>query len=71
MKNEPDHLFLSYGTTIPEMAKILIGDAGENEPNLLISCFGGAKYFKMSHKLEKNFMDAIGEMAATKGKFTF
>ncbi len=52
------------------MAEILKKDAGDtNKPILLISCFGGAKYFKMNHKLEKDFMDAIGEMAATKGKF--
>ena len=50
------------------MAEILKEDASGNQPILLISCFGGAKYFKMNHKLEKDFMDGIGEIAATKGK---
>lgn len=38
-------------------------------PTLLISCYGGAKYFKMSDKLEEKFMDGIGQAAATEGKF--
>ena len=51
------------------MAEILKEDAAKNKPILLVSCFGGAKYFKMNHKLEKDFKDAIGEIAGTKGKF--
>jgi hypothetical protein len=51
------------------MAQILLDDAGSKQPTLLISCYGGAKYFKMSDKLEKEFMDGIGQAAATEGKF--
>jgi hypothetical protein len=50
------------------MAEILVNDTGNKKPILLVSCFGGAKYFKMSHKLEKDFMDGIGQIAATEGK---
>ena len=50
------------------IAENLIEDAGNKKPILLVSCFGGAKYFKMSHKLEKDFMDGIGQIAATEGK---
>ena len=35
---------------------------------MLISCYGGAKYFKINDKLEKEFMIGIGQAAATKGK---
>ena len=49
------------------MAKILRDDATGNTPDLLISCYGGAKYFKMNDKLEKEFMEGIGLAAATEG----
>jgi hypothetical protein len=51
------------------MAKILLTDAINKKPTLLISCYGGAKYFKMNDKLEKEFKDGIGQAAATEGKF--
>lgn len=51
------------------MVQILRDDACGKKPTLLISCYGGAKYFKMNNKLEKEFMDGIGRAAATEGNF--
>jgi hypothetical protein len=46
----------------------MLANAGNKKPDLLISCYGGAKYFKMNDKLEKEFMDGIGVAATTEGK---
>ncbi|CAF1223885.1 unnamed protein product [Adineta ricciae] len=54
-------------TSLSTMAEILRDDAKGNTPDLLISCYGGAKYFKMNDKLEKEFMEGIGLAAATEG----
>ncbi|CAF1023099.1 unnamed protein product [Didymodactylos carnosus] len=37
------------------------------EPNLIVSCYGGAKYFTMNKDLEKEFMIGIAHVATTKG----
>ncbi|CAF3831458.1 unnamed protein product [Rotaria sordida] len=37
------------------------------EPRLIISIYGGAKYFKMNERLEKEFMRGIIEAATTAG----
>ncbi|CAF3913993.1 unnamed protein product [Rotaria sordida] len=39
----------------------------EQKPNLIISIFGGAKYFTMNKRLEKEFMCGIIEAATTAG----
>ncbi|UJR07956.1 hypothetical protein I4U23_012235 [Adineta vaga] len=54
-------------TSLSTMAEILKIDANNKNPDLLISCYGGAKYFKMNDKLEKEFMEGIGLAAATEG----
>jgi hypothetical protein len=41
------------------------------KPDLLISCFGGAKHFAMTDKLEQEFMNGISRAAATEGMFYF
>ncbi len=38
------------------------------QPNLIVSCYGGAAYFTMTDDLEREFMDGIGQVAATKGQ---
>ncbi|CAF0830978.1 unnamed protein product [Rotaria sordida] len=38
----------------------------DSQPDLLISCFGGAKNFAMTDKLEKEFMNGISRAAVTK-----
>ena len=51
------------------LCQLIIDDVGEaNEPNLLVSCYGGAEYFIMNDDLEKEFMKGIGQVATTKGK---
>ena len=50
------------------MTKIIEEDSLEDKPKLLISCYGGAKYFKMNDKLEKKVVNSIGRAATTKGK---
>jgi hypothetical protein len=39
----------------------------KQEPRLIISISGGAKYFKMNERLEKEFMRGIIEAAITAG----
>jgi len=46
--------------------KVIEKDVG-GKPDLLIGCFGGAKYFTMTDNLEKEFMTGISQAAATKG----
>ena len=51
------------------LCQLIVRDEGKNnKPDLLISCYGGAKYFEMSDNLEKEFMFAVGQVATTKGK---
>ena len=50
------------------LCQLIKEDVGE-KPYLLISCFGGAKYFSMTDKLEKEFMNGISQAAVTKGIF--
>jgi hypothetical protein len=44
---------------------LIVEDVTE-PPQLIVSCFGGAEYFTMSDALEKEFISAIGQIAATK-----
>ncbi|CAF4527317.1 unnamed protein product, partial [Rotaria socialis] len=45
--------------------ELIVDGVGAN-PDLLISCFGGAANFAMTDKLEKEFMNGISQAAATK-----
>ncbi len=44
-----------------------IHDDCNQQPHLIISIFGGAKYFKMNEHLEKEFMRGIIDAATTAG----
>lgn len=46
----------------------LIVDDVHNQPKLLISCYGGAEGFSMTDSLEREFINGIGQLAATKGQ---
>lgn len=37
-------------------------------PKLIISVYGGRKYFTMSENIEKEFMNSLAEAATTPGK---
>ncbi|CAF1470710.1 unnamed protein product [Rotaria sordida] len=52
--------------SVDELYKLIQNDC-KHEPNLIISIFGGAKYFKMNERLEKEFLRGIVEAAATAG----
>jgi hypothetical protein len=52
------------------LSDLIIKDV-DSKPDLLISCFGGAKNFAMTDKLEKEFMNGISRAAVTKGMFYF
>jgi hypothetical protein len=47
----------------------LVGDCGKekHEPTLILSVYGGAKYFIMTEKLEKEILRGIIEAATTTG----
>ena len=46
----------------------LIVDDVRQKPKLLVSCYGGAEGFTMTDSLEREFMNGIGQLAATKGQ---
>lgn len=48
----------------------LIAKSMDNQPKLLISCFGGAKNFTMTDSLEREFMSGIGKLATTRGEIS-
>ncbi len=54
--------------TFQILTDIITQDVG-NAPKLLVSCYGGAEYFKMTDKLEKEFLSGIAQVAATQGKW--
>ncbi|CAF1411032.1 unnamed protein product [Rotaria sordida] len=45
--------------------RIIVKDVGA-KPKLLVSCYGGAEYFTMTDDLEREFINGIGQVAATK-----
>ena len=53
--------------TLQTLANMIADDVGNN-PKLLVSCYGGAQYFKMTDKLEREFLNGIAQVAATKGE---
>ncbi len=53
--------------TYQTLAQMITKDVG-SEPKLLVSCYGGAEYFKMTDKLEREFLNGIAQVAATQGK---
>ncbi|CAF1447834.1 unnamed protein product, partial [Didymodactylos carnosus] len=42
-------------------------DHDNKEPKLIISCYGGAKYFTMNEDLENEFLRGMAEAATTSG----
>ena len=49
------------------LVQLLVDDV-RDQPKLLISCYGGAEGFTMTDSLEREFMNGIGQLAATKGQ---
>ena len=49
------------------LVRLITCDTGAT-PKLLISCYGGAEGFTMTDSLEREFMNGIGQLAATEGQ---
>jgi hypothetical protein len=47
---------------------LLLGNCGGKKPALILSVYGGAKYFTMTEKLEKEIIRGIVDAATTAGK---
>ncbi|CAF4191196.1 unnamed protein product [Adineta steineri] len=45
--------------------ELLVNDCGDTKPGLILSIYGGAKYFTMTEKLEKEIIRGIIDAAAT------
>jgi hypothetical protein len=48
---------------------LLLEDCGRKKPALILSAYGGAKYFTMTEKLEKEIIRGIIDAATTAGKY--
>jgi hypothetical protein len=53
--------------TYQTLAHMIAKDVG-SEPKLLVSCYGGAEYFKMNDNLEREFLNGIAQVVATQGR---
>ena len=47
---------------------LLVKDGDDKKPSLIISVYGGAKYFAMAERLEKEFIRGVIDAAAMAGK---
>ena len=50
--------------SLETLVELVLNDVG-TKPELLVSCYGGAEYFTMTDRLERDFMDEVGKIAAT------
>ena len=46
---------------------LILGDRNNHRPSLLISAYGGARYFTLSERLEKDFITGIIDLATRAG----
>jgi SLOG in TRPM len=62
--------FLRIDTRIAsdDLFNLLVEDGGDQKPALIISVYGGAKYFAMAERLEKEFIRGVIDAAAMAGK---
>ena len=51
-----------------DLFDLLVEDADNRKPALIISVYGGAKYFVMTERLEKEFIRGVIDAAAMAGK---
>ena len=49
---------------------LILADRNGVKPSLLISAYGGAKYFTLSERLEKDFVTGIIDLASRAGTLT-
>jgi hypothetical protein len=55
-------------TKIEEIYNLLVDDCGGNKPALILSVYGGAKYFTMTEPSEKQTIRRIADAASAAGK---
>lgn len=53
---------------ISNLFKLIVEDCQGKPPNLILSVYGGAKYFTMTERLEKEFIRGIVDAATLAGK---
>ena len=54
-------------TKTPVLYNLILDDCNGEKPNLIISAYGGAKYFTLSDKIEKDFVTGIIDLATRAG----
>jgi hypothetical protein len=59
------YLRCDYNTKIKDIYDLIVEDCGGKKPPFIISVYGGAKYFSLSDRLEKEFMRGIIQTATT------
>jgi hypothetical protein len=52
-----------------DLFSLLVEDCGGKKPDLIISVYGGAKYFTLTERLEKEFIRGIIEAATMAGRY--
>ena len=65
-----DCKFLRIDTRLPleDLFQLILEDCGGQKPALILSVYGGAKYFTMTEKLEKEFIRGIIDAATMASK---
>lgn len=56
--------------SVKHLYELILEDRKKVRPSLLISAFGGAKYFTLSERLEKDFVTGIIDLATRAGRLT-
>ncbi|CAF1536317.1 unnamed protein product, partial [Adineta steineri] len=61
--NGPKFIRCDNRTKPLSLYNLILNDCKKQEPTLLISAYGGAKYFTLSERLEKDFVTGIIDLA--------
>ncbi|CAF1475583.1 unnamed protein product, partial [Adineta steineri] len=61
--NGPKFIRCDNRTKLLPLYNLILNDCKKQEPTLLISAYGGAKYFTLSERLEKDFVTGIIDLA--------
>ncbi|CAF1029908.1 unnamed protein product, partial [Didymodactylos carnosus] len=56
-----EHYQTNQRTKVPDIYNLIVEDCGK--PSLIMSVYGGAKYFELNENLEKKFMKGIVQVA--------
>ncbi|CAF1197338.1 unnamed protein product [Adineta steineri] len=59
------YIRIDHQTHMERIYELLVNDCGGTKPGLILSIYGGAKYFTMTEKLEKEIIRGIIDAAAT------